>query len=61
MTWYNPGSWFNKANPAQEVIYHHEGSMVASDTPATFAQAFEKLETVNRGVNMIVTGCSSMD
>lgn len=61
MTWYNPGSWFAKANPAQEHIYHHEGSMVGSDFSITYAQAFDRLETVNRGVNMIVNGCTSLD
>jgi HK97 family phage portal protein len=61
MAWYNPADWFAKANPAQEIIARHEGSYLGSDAPVTYAAAFEKLETVNRGVNMVVSGCASLD
>lgn len=50
-----------KLNPAQAVISREEGTSVATDAFVTYAQAFNKLETVNRGVNMIVSGCSGMD
>ena len=61
MSWYNPLDWFKKANPAQEVIHQHEGSIVPSDASINYTKAFDKLESVNRGVNMIVSACSSLD
>lgn len=62
MTWYNPRTWFiQKENPAQEIISYEQGLQIASDTPVTYAQAFDVLETVNRGVNMVVNGCASLD
>jgi HK97 family phage portal protein len=50
-----------KLNPAQGVISRQEGTSVDTDAAITYYQAFNKLETVNRGVNMIVSGCSSLD
>lgn len=50
-----------KLNPAQGVISRQEGTSVDTDAVITYYQAFNKLETVNRGVNMIVSGCSSLD
>lgn len=61
MKWYNPNSWFEKSNPAQEVIAMREGSNVSTDAVITYLTAFDKLETVNRGTNMIVSACSSLD
>ena len=65
MTWYNPGTWFGdseeKANPAQELISFSEGRSVYTDVSITYATAFDKLETVNRGTNMIVSACASLD
>ena len=61
MAWYNPSDWFSKANPAQEMISREEGYSIGTDASITYLQAFEKLETVNRGVNMIVSACSSLD
>ena len=62
MTWYNPNTWFTqKANPAQAIISRDEGINIYSDASITYAQAFDKLETVNRGVNMIVSACASLD
>lgn len=61
MAWYNPKEWFNKNNPAQELISYHEGVNIGSDMPIGYAAAFDKLETVNRGVSMIVNACSSLD
>lgn len=60
MAWYNPNTWF-KANPAQEYISQSEGPLIYSDAQITYAQAFEKLETVNRGTNMIVSAASGLD
>lgn len=61
MAWYNPRDWFEKSNPAQEWIAYEQGHTIGSSFEITYAQAFEKLESVNRGVNMIVSGCSSLD
>lgn len=64
MAWYNPSSWFDnteKANPAQIIISQQEGVQINTDAPLTYAVAFEKLETVNRGTNMVVSACSSLD
>ncbi len=60
MAWYNPATW-TKANPAQIRISNQEGGYISTDSLFTYTQAFEKLETVNRGVNMIVSACASMD
>lgn len=65
MAWYNPKDWFKdsveKLNPAQEVIARQEGTFIGSDYTVSYTTAFESLECVNRGVNMIVSACSSMD
>jgi HK97 family phage portal protein len=58
----NAKNWVvEKMNPAQYVISRDEGINVGSDASLTYLQAFNKLETVNRGVNMIVSACSSLD
>ena len=63
MAWYNNvNTWFReKLNPAQEIIQRQEGISVGSNAPANYRTSFDKLETVNRGVGMIVAGCSSLD
>lgn len=65
MSWYNPSTWATdireKLNPAQQMISREQGVFINTDSSITYANAFEKLETVNRGVNMIVSGCSSLD
>lgn len=65
MAWYNPKDWFGdnteKLNPAQHVIARQEGSFIGSDYSTSYTTAFESLESVNRGVNMIVSACSSLD
>lgn len=53
--------WMTKLNPAQERIAQDEGSRIGTDTPLTIFQAFDKLEDVNRGVNLIVNGCCTFD
>lgn len=64
MAWYNPNTWFSdseKANPVQEIISREEGNYIGSDASITYQQAFTRLESVNRGVNMLVSACSSLD
>ena len=63
MAWYNNvGGWFReKLNPAQEIILRQEGVIVGSDATMNYRNSFKKLETVNRGTNMIVNACSSLD
>jgi HK97 family phage portal protein len=60
MVWYKPWAT-EKANPAQATIAMEAGYNVATDTSINYLQAFTKLETVNRGVSMLVSACSSMD
>jgi len=65
MSWYNPSTWAadlrEKLNPAQQVIGREQGVYIGTDSSITYKTAFEKLETVSRGVNMIVSGCASLD
>lgn len=58
---FNPMNWFKKDNRAQEQIARSEGSSVGSFVIQTVFQAFERLESVNRGTNMIVSGAASFD
>lgn len=58
MAWYDI---FTKNNRAQAVISREEGILVDTFSTITYKQAFDKLESVNRGVNMIVYGTSSLD
>lgn len=56
--------WTNlkqKFNPAQEVIYMQEGTNVATTANISFDKAFDILESVNRGINMVVSACASLD
>jgi HK97 family phage portal protein len=58
----NAKNWVvEKMNPAQYVISRDEGTNVGTDAVLTYLQAYNKLETVNRGTNMIVSACSSLD
>ena len=50
-----------KMNPAQYVISRDEGINIGTDATLTYLQAYNKLETVNRATNMIVSACSSLD
>lgn len=61
MAWYNIGSWFEKANPAQEIIARQEGSVVGSDAVLSYSSSFDVLESVNRGTSLIVNACASLD
>jgi HK97 family phage portal protein len=65
MAWYKPNTWFadnsEKLNPAQEMISREQGLFINTNAVISYAQAFDKLESVNRGVNMIVSAASSLD
>jgi len=64
MAWYKPNTWFagsTKLNPAQEIISREQGTFIGSDYLISYGDAFDKLESVNRGVNMIVSACASLD
>jgi HK97 family phage portal protein len=51
-----------KLNPAQERIAQAEGTQIGSEANLiTYQQAFKKLESVNRSVNMVVSAASSLD
>ncbi len=50
-----------KFNPAQAVIARDAGSGIGTDSSITYRQAFSKIESVGRGVNMIVNACASLD
>lgn len=63
MAWYNKiTDWVSeKRNPAQHVIRDEEGINIGSDAVVGYRSAFKKLESVNRGTNLIVGACSSLD
>jgi HK97 family phage portal protein len=50
-----------KLNPAQERIYTNEGTQVGTEAKIGYKLAFKRLEPVNRGVNMLVNACASLD
>lgn len=50
-----------KFNPAQTVIARDAGGGIGTDSSITYRQAFSKIESVGRGVNMIVNACASLD
>jgi HK97 family phage portal protein len=54
-------NWMFKSNPAQVVISREEGITIDTFSPINYRLAFDKLESVNRGTSMIVSGCSSLD
>lgn len=59
MAWYS--KLIEKLNPAQAEIANDAGSSVTTDANITFVQAVDKIESVNRGVNLIVSACASLD
>jgi HK97 family phage portal protein len=62
MAWYNTiSSWFTKLNPAQEYISYEAGVSISTDSSISYKTAFDKLETVNRGVSMIANACASLE
>jgi HK97 family phage portal protein len=63
MSWINR-TWDNirtKLNPAQTRIAESEGSQVGTEAKIAYSQAFKKLESVNRPVNLVTSACSSLD
>lgn len=50
-----------KLNPAQVHIQMDEGTQIGSNQPTSYINAFSNVEVVNRGVNMIVSACASLD
>lgn len=50
-----------KLNPAQTEIARSSGDSSSTEAKPTYAQAFAKLESVNRQVNKIVNACASLD
>jgi HK97 family phage portal protein len=63
MNWFTKSAdWLReKLNPAQERIAQTEGSRVGTTAKISYQQAFQKLESVNRSVNMVVSACASLD
>lgn len=59
MSWWT--SLREKLNPAQEVIYTQEGTNINTTANISYEKSFEILESVNRGVNMVVSACASLD
>lgn len=50
-----------KLNPAQYRIAQDHGTQIGTDAQISFKNAFERVEVVSRGVNMIVNACASLD
>jgi len=50
-----------KFNPAQTRIAQDAGTIVNTESKITYQQAFQKLESVNRSVSMLVSAASSLD
>jgi HK97 family phage portal protein len=50
-----------KLNPAQELMSYAEGHNIGSTAKPSYKQAFGRLESVNRGIGMIIGACSSLD
>ncbi len=50
-----------KLNPAQTRISEGEGTQIGTTAKLSYTQAFKKLESINRPVNMLVSACASLD
>lgn len=63
MSWITKSQdWFReKLNPAQSRIAQDAGTQIGSDAKVTYFQSFQKLESVNRSVNMLVSAAGSLD
>jgi HK97 family phage portal protein len=63
MAWYNDARvWISeKLNPAQARIAQSAGTQISSEAKLTYQQAFQKLESVNRSVSMLVNAATSLD
>lgn len=59
MEW-NPLKWFIKENPAQQEIARDSGDSPSTALPA-YPKAFDKLEVVSRGANLIISAAAGLD
>lgn len=59
MAWYS--NLLQKLNPAQGSIANDYGPSISSDVSLTYIAAFDRVETVNRGTNLIVHAASGLD
>jgi HK97 family phage portal protein len=50
-----------KFNPAQARIAQQAGTQIPTESKITYQQSFQKIEAVNRSVNMLVNACASLD
>lgn len=56
------GGWIReKLNPAQVRIAQEAGTRITTDQELGYVQSFERVEMINRGVNMIVNASASLD
>lgn len=63
MNWLSKSTtWLiEKLNPAQSAISSDQGQFVGTDSVTTYKTAFDTLESVNRGTNLIVNSCGGLD
>jgi HK97 family phage portal protein len=63
MSWLdNTKGWIvEKLNPAQARIAQQAGTQIGSESKITYQQAFQKVESVNRSVSMLVSATASLD
>lgn len=59
MAWYS--NLLQKLNPAQGSIANDYGPSISSDVSLTYIAAFDRVETVNRGTNLVVHAAASLD
>lgn len=50
-----------KLNPAQSRIYIETGTDVSTSSNLNYQKSFDTLDSVNRGVSLIVSACSGLD
>jgi HK97 family phage portal protein len=50
-----------KLNPAQSRIYVETGTDVSTSSNLNYQKSFDTLDSVNRGVSLIVSACSGLD
>lgn len=56
------GGWIReKLNPAQVRIAQEAGTRITTDQELGYVQSFERVEMINRGVNLIVNACASLE
>jgi len=63
MAWLqNTRGWIaEKLNPAQTRIAQDAGTQISTESKITYQQAFQRIESVNRSVSMLVNAASSLD